>query len=398
MPPADSALFSIGQSTADVLVVGGGIMGLWAAVKAVQTGLTVTIVDRHRIGSGASGGLLGALFPWMPNNWDKKKQFQFDALTALAEELAPLEAETGLSARYRQSGRIIPLPKPHLRTIAERHQQDALVNWNQPSGRFFWHVGDVPPIADYVAPDLATAGYVEDTLAARANPRALTGLLRTWLQAQRQASILEQCELIRIDAKAGSALLKNSDGKETTLLFAQAVLAAGVESFPILETLLPPLPKPLGQGVKGQAALLAADLDPALPVVFLDGVYIVPHTGGRVAVGSTSENSYDDPETTDTGLDRVVERARQLIPALRGAPVVERWAGIRPKAIGRDPMIGPVPGHSNIHAMTGGFKISFGVAHRLAERVIDSLCGRGLGDLPESFTMEGHLVEMEKDL
>jgi glycine oxidase len=180
------------------------------------------------------------------------------------------------------------------------------------------------------------------------------------------------------------------------IAFSHAFIAAGVESFPILERLMPPMPKPLGQGVKGQAALLKADLDPALPVAFLDGLYVVPHEDGHVAVGSTSENTYGDPHATDVLLDTVLDKARALVPALRNAPVIERWAGLRPKAIGRDPLIGPVPGHPNVIALTGGFKISFGMAHRLAACAVDYAFARQPAGLPENFTLAGQIAREMK--
>lgn len=383
----------------DILIVGGGIMGLWGAVKAADAGLSVTLVDRGRIGGGASGGLMGAMFPWMPDKWDAKKQFQYEALTTLPAELARLEAATGLSAGYRRTGRIIPLPKPHLRTIALRHQADALQNWHQGEHAFFWHVSDAPAVAGLIEDDFGAGGYVHDTFAGRAEPRAVCRLLNAWLALQPNVELLEQVALIGLDAGKGRAemivtaegdtRLADAKGNNQTT-FCHAVIAAGAESFPILETLLPPLPASLGQGVKGQAALLDAGLDPALPVVFLDGLYIVPHESGHAAVGSTSENTYADPGATDEQLDAVLARARTLMPALRAAPVLERWAGIRPKAIGRDPLVGPLPGHPNVIALTGGFKISFGMAHKLAEAALDHALGREPG-LPENFTLQGQL-------
>jgi glycine oxidase len=79
------------------------------------------------------------------------------------------------------------------------------------------------------------------------------------------------------------------------------------------------------------------------------------------------------------------------VPLLRDAPVVERWAGIRPKAIGRDPLVGPVPGHPNVISLTGGFKISFGMAHRLAACAVDLALGRTPCGLPENFTLAGQI-------
>jgi glycine oxidase len=359
------------------------------------------LIDKDRVGAGASGGLMGAMFPWMPDRWDAKKQFQFDALTTLPDEFARIEAATGLNAGFRRSGRIIPLPKPHLKAIALRHQADALRNWNQGANRFFWQVSEAPPVAGYIAAEFGAGGYVHDTLAARVEPRAVVALLRAWLMMHHNVRIVEATQLVALDAVKGRAeitLSSQSQGRAEggipecrTITFSHIFIAAGVESFPILENLLPPLPAPLGQGVKGQAALLEADLDPALPVAFLDGLYIVPHENGHVAVGSTSENSYADPHSTDEQLDLVIEKARALVPMLRDAAVIEHWAGLRPKAVSRDPMVGPVPSHPNVIALTGGFKISFGMAHRLAACALDYALGRAPEDLPKNFTLSGQM-------
>lgn len=374
--------------TTDILVVGGGIMGLWGALRAAEAGLSVTLIDAGEIGCGASGGVLGALFPWMPDRWDAKKQYQFDALVALPADIARLEALTGLTANFRRVGRIIPLPKPHLRDIALRHQRDAEVNWRAGDQRFHWQLREGAPDAVVIDPDSGAAGHVFDSFAARVEPRALVRLLRAALEMQPKVRIIERAGLESLDAAQGRA---ESAGRPEPITFSHALIAAGTASFPILQSLLPTLPKPLGQGVKGQAALLRAELDPASPVVFLDGLYVVPHEGGLAAVGSTSENNFVDPASTDAQLDDVIARARNLMPALRNAEIVERWAGIRPKAIGRDPLVGPMPGHPNIIALTGGFKISFGVAHRLALSALDVVLARNVAPLPPSFTVEGQL-------
>jgi glycine oxidase len=56
-------------------------------------------------------------------------------------------------------------------------------------------------------------------------------------------------------------------------------------------------------------------------------------------------------------------------------------------------MLGPLPGSANIFAMTGGFKISFGVAHALADALIEMIEGRDPERLPESFQLQAHLAE-----
>ena len=62
------------------------------------------------------------------------------------------------------------------------------------------------------------------------------------------------------------------------------------------------------------------------------------------------------------------ERAMVLAPHLRDAPIIERWAGMRPRNTlegrGSDPWFEKVPGFDNLIALMGGFKITFGIAHR----------------------------------
>ncbi|MBP2558084.1 glycine oxidase [Neorhizobium galegae] len=392
MGHADNPAGSGGQShvlppSADLVILGGGIMGLWAAVKAERLGISTLLVDAGPLGQGASGGLLGALMPHTPDKWNDKKQFQFDALLSLEDEIIELEAETGLVCGYRRSGRLIPLPKPHLRKIALGHSADAEACWRRGDRRFHWHVLDRPPQNGWPDAAFAAAGLVHDTFAARVSPRSLVSALVTFLRSASNVRIVEGLEAEAIDP-AASRIIFHGGGVVT---FGHCIVSAGHRSFPLLQGISPPLKHPIGQPVKGQAALLKADIDPALPVIFLNGLYVVAHEGGHVAVGSTSEDVFDDPSSTDAQLEDVISRARALVPALAQAPVVERWAGLRPKAIDRDPMVGAHPEHTRVIALTGGFKVSFGIAHRLADAALNAVNGRE-PRLPASFTLANHLV------
>ncbi|MCA1490777.1 NAD(P)/FAD-dependent oxidoreductase [Sinorhizobium alkalisoli] len=371
----------------EVLIVGGGIMGLWAALMAGRIGIETRLIEGKRIGAGASGGLLGALMPHMPDRWNAKKQFQFDALVSLEGEIARLEEETGLSAGYRRSGRVMPLGKPHLKDIARGHEQDAARHWIAGERRFHWHVKD-GGTGDWPAIQAAPFGIVHDTLAARVSPRDLLRVLRAAIAGFSHVRIEEGAEVASVDPERGRLLL--ADGR--ALVFGHCILAAGVESFAFIDHLARSGQAPSGVAIKGQAALLRADIDPASPIIFTDGLYIVAHDNGHVAVGSTSENRFDAPFSTDEQLQVLIDRAAALAPALLGAPVVERWAGLRPKAIGREPMVGRHPDHGRLSVLTGGFKISFGMAHVLAQWVIDEIAGRQARvDLPDSFRCATHM-------
>ncbi|MFP4328302.1 MAG: FAD-dependent oxidoreductase, partial [Paracoccaceae bacterium] len=64
----------------EVTVRGAGIFGLAVAWACLRRGARVTVVDPHGPGAGVSGGLVGALAPHVPENWNDKKAFQLDSL------------------------------------------------------------------------------------------------------------------------------------------------------------------------------------------------------------------------------------------------------------------------------------------------------------------------------
>jgi len=145
-----------------------------------------------------------------------------------------------------------------------------------------------------------------------------------------------------------------------------------------------------GGGVKGQSALLRCDHADA-PQVFADALHIVPHADGTVAIGSTSERDVTDTGT-DGQLDALIARARDICPILRDAPVVDRWAGIRPRAKSRAPIVGPWPGRPGHYVANGGFKIGLAMAPAIAAMLADLIL-EGRDRIPESFHVPGETAQ-----
>ena len=386
MAVADKAASPAGQATPDLLIAGAGVSGLWLALKATRAGLSVTLVERGNPGGGASGGFLGALMPHSPERWNGKKDFQFRALVDLEDEIARLEAETGVPCGYRRVGRILPLTSERGRITAIERIPEAQANWGEMFGYTVHHTpdrGDWPNILR------APHGVVHETLSARISPPGLLEALLTGLAVMPNFDFRLGVELVELSATGKLARL--SDG--STVGFGHAALANGIDAFPMIARLAGLPAHSVGGGVKGQAALMDAGAPPDLPLVYDDGVYVIAHENGRVAVGSTSENRFDDPQATDERLDEIIKRARKLCPLIKDAPVIRRWAGVRPRAVGRDPMLGPVPGAPGVLAMAGGFKISFGIAHRMADCLVAEITGEAGPETPQSFAVTSHLAK-----
>ncbi len=360
------------RKTWDVAVVGGGIFGLSCAWACARRGLRVGLVERAEIASGASGGIVGALSPHTPDRWNPKKQFQFEALLAAETHWQAVEQVSGQDSGYARVGRLLPLVTAHARALAEDRAAGARAFWG---GSAEWTVWTDGMAADWLDQRAAPFGIVRETLSARIAPRRACAALARALR-ELGAEIAEGWEMT--DFSDGGI-----DGPDGTIAAKAVILACGVEGFARIS------PK-AGQGEKGQAALLRPE-DPAegLPMIFHDGIYVVPQADGTVAVGSTSERDWrvDGP---DRMLDRVLERAAVFCPALRDAEVIERWAGIRPRPRMRDPMLGPLPGHARVFVANGAFKIGFGIAHKVGEVLADLVEGRD-PEIPKSFSLGHHL-------
>jgi glycine/D-amino acid oxidase-like deaminating enzyme len=359
----------------DVIVVGAGIFGLWTAWYCLRRGLSVTVLEREGQAAGASGGPLGALAPHAPDRWTPKKRIQFEALAALPEALAAVEAAGGGSAAYARVGRLQPLATAAARVRA-RHQADAAAEaWGET-----WSMGllETSPDPDWLADEAAPFGLLFDDFTARLDPQATCEAIGRAIRAA--GGRIETGVAVH---RVAPGRVETATGPRTSLA---AVVAAGAESFDLLA---PHLGRVAGGGVKGQALFIAASVAD-VPVIAADGLFIVPHRHG-VAVGSTSETLWDDPRTTDAALDALHARALAICPALRERAVVRRWAGIRPRAAGRDPMVGPVPGAPGLYACTGGYKIGFGLGHRIGSELAGMIAGEA-ASLPASFRVEAHLV------
>jgi glycine oxidase len=193
------------------------------------------------------------------------------------------------------------------------------------------------------APASPTGWLIRDTLSARLHPRLACAALAAALTARGA----------RIGAEAPDR--------------GAVIWATGATG---LAEVAPGEARPLGVAVKGQAALLRLDRRDG-PQLFVDGLHVVPHGDGTVAVGSTSEREFADPGSTDSLLDEVIARAREAVPALRDAPVLERWAGLRPRARSRAPILGAHPARPGQFIANGGFKIGFGMAPRVGEAMAE---------------------------
>ena len=344
----------------DVTVYGAGIFGLSIAWACAKRGAKLRVIDPFGPGAGSSGGLVGALAPHVPENWNPKKAFQLDSLLMAESFWREIEETGGVSSGYGRTGRLQPIADAHYLDLAKSRESGAATLWQ---GYASWQVIPKAEVGEW-CPDSPTGFVIHDTLSARLHPRRAIAALAAALSA------------------LGVEIVTSAD--EEGLI----VHAKGSAGFPSLNA---DLGKNVGAGIKGQAALLQFDAGLDQPQLFIDGIHYIPHADGTLAIGSTSEREFGDPSNTDQLLEDIIEKARSALPSLRNAAVIDRWAGLRPRARSRAPMLGQWPGRSDHFIANGGFKIGFGMAPKVAEVMADLLLD-GTDNIPEGFRVKDSLV------
>lgn len=368
--------------TYDVAIAGAGIFGLSIAFAALQEGLSVAVIEAQRAGAGASGGLLGALMPHMPARWNAKKAFQFQALSGLADHIRTVERVSGLTCGYMRLGRILPLTtKDKLEHHLERAEESKL-RWQPETTGFTYQVEPPGSRSDWLAPEAAPFGIVYETLAARVSPRDYVAALAAAVQTG--GTLIEGSGLDSFNETSSTVHLTDGQSLSANTL----VLANGFQAFDQIEQLTG---EHIGRGEKGQALLMDGSGLENRPALYCDGLYVVPHDNGTVAIGSTSDRTFQDTDINPDRSAELVRRATAFCPSLAGRTVLTDWAGVRPRCNRRDPLIGRLPGLSQVFAAVGGFKISFGIAHLVADALVAEMTGRPpVVPLPETFRPDNH--------
>ena len=143
MADAGNRAKAAGQPAVDLLVAGGGVMGLWTALFAARAGMSVCLAERRHIGAGASGGVLIDVYramlehPRSREQEERKARQPFDfvvaslrALGVDAEDIAPLSAKgrmidlagtaVGMSVFSTDRGQLPLRPNPYSAAALER--------------------------------------------------------------------------------------------------------------------------------------------------------------------------------------------------------------------------------------------------------------------------------------
>jgi glycine oxidase len=324
----------------DVIIVGGGVIGLTTAYYLATEGVSVSVLDRADLGRQASWAGAGII----PPGNSSAARSPLDRLRAVSASLFPslssqLHEETGIDNGYLVCGGIELIGDGDLSPD----------EWQQEGIAFEALDNDgLRRIEPALSADVG-GGYHLPGMAQLRNPRHLKALIAAC--EERAVGLLPGCAALRFHRRGDK--ISAVDTEQGPLVAGRFLVASGAWSDELLAYLgwhqrIAP--------VRGQIALLNTRSASVRPIVLEGKRYLVPRPDGLVLVGATEEDAGFDARPTAGGIAGLLAFAERLIPALADATVERCWAGLRPASVDRLPFLGAVPGYSNLYIAAGHFR------------------------------------------
>lgn len=329
----------------DVLILGGGVIGLSLAWDLAKFGQKVRLIDRGEPGKEASWAGAGIL---PPASWQGALH-PYDQLRALASELHPhwareLFEQSGVETGFRRCGGIY---------LARTHGEAAsLIAW---AGSAEEEGIDAQRLGER---ELEKAGVKGQVVAAYLLPQEAQLRNPYHLKALRLA-----CERLGVKITAGEEAIdfEIRHNRIAAVITSAGPIAANQFCFTSgawTGHLAAKIGISLGiLPIRGQMVLFKSEEPLTFRHILSEGSrYLVPRDDGHVLAGSTEEEVGFDKGTTDEGLTDLIGFARGLVPALKDAAVEKTWAGLRPASFDGAPYIGPLTPLSNAYVAAGHFR------------------------------------------
>jgi glycine oxidase len=337
----------------DVLVVGGGIVGLVTAWRAAGRGLSVTVLDPEPGGGAAqvAAGMLAAVTE-LHHGEQTLLALNLESARRYPDFVAELSEATGHDLGYRRCGTLAVAldadDRAHLRELHALQARSGLSSeWL--SGR------ECRRLEPLLAPGVRGGLRVDGDH--QIDPRRLAAALV--VACERAGVVFHRAWAGRLTLSGDRATgVVTDDG--TALTAGQVVLAAGSSSGRLAgvpDAVLPPV-----RPVKGQVVRLAVPerYAPFLSrtvraVVRGSQVYLVPRENGELVLGATSEELGWDTTVTAGGVYELLRDAHELVPGITELPLTETRAGLRPGSPDNAPLLGPT-GLAGLLLATGHYR------------------------------------------
>lgn len=371
--------------TADVVVVGAGAVGSACAYFLADAGLSVVLLERESVASGASTHATGSL-SLLSTDFSTEPHLRLGIESErLTHDLVPvLEERTGMNLLYQR--------RPGLRLAMSEAEEELIrssMAWQGKLVPMRWIDGDeARRIEPRLTSEVRGAAYEDET--AQLDSARFTLALATAAERRGTTVLLRPATgLLRDGDRVTGVRYAGGEVASAAVVLAMgpwAALASGWLGFTV------PV-RPL----KGERLLLQFDAPPLAVLVHSPKRgHMISRLDGYLSVGSTAGRDFDDKtwgrldQALEDGFDvrpseaalmDLLQRAIDVIPEVENARVAQHLAGVRPLTPDRRPLIGPVPGCPGAYLATGHGHKGIHLA-AVTGRLIADFVTRGRTDVP----------------
>lgn len=341
----------LGQSTFDVIVIGGGIIGCSIALALAERGSRVAIIERQFLGAEASSAAIGGLTPQSDEfTRGPLRQFALDSVEAYPDWLAHLAELTGIHVEYHTYGQLeVAFDEQEVARLEEH-----LLEWqNEKFDVQRLSREEVLQLEPLVNQEVLVGCHLRSE--PHLDPVQLLAAVAAALHHQ-GCTVIEGHPVIEVVRSKGRATgVKLFDG--SILSSEWVVLAAGAWSGHIVG--VPPCPV---FPIKGQVLLARLRPQPFRHHIHASPGYIVPRTDGRVVLGVTYEEADYDKRVTVGGLHHILNNTVRISRMLNDCEVIGYWAGLRPRTPDKKPILGLSSEVERLVFATGHFGLGITLA------------------------------------
>lgn len=358
----------------DVIVIGGGVIGLSIAWELAGHGLSVRILEQNEFGREASWAGAGML---PPGNLANARTVE-SRLRGATHELWPdwsraLTSFTGMDDGYRRCGglevRFADLahdPAEFANEIATLRAEGVVVETADPA--------EIRRRFPALGPELSAGYFLPDFCQVR-NPRYLAALQVGC--RNRGVELISHSPVRRLETN-GDRIESVSAGEQIHRA-AEFVIAGGAWTGDLLKQI--GIDWPI-EPVKGQMVLFHATPLPFHSVIQVGREYLVPRDDGHILIGSTEERTGFDKRTSANAIGDLIAFAQRVVPALKDAEVEKCWAGLRPYSGTGKPFIRRVAQLTNACVAAGHYRYGLHLSPITAVLIRQILLGQPV-QLPE---------------
>jgi glycine oxidase len=350
----------------EVLIVGGGIIGLSIARELTRQGIhKITILERGKIGRESSFAAAGML---APNAETEKKdeftEFCAESLNLYSDFATEIYAETGVDIELDRNGTLyLAFTEEDVAEIRRRFQ------WQKIAGLRVKHLTaqETRQAEPFVSPDVRESLFFPNDW--QVENRRLLHALRKYAELNRIKTI-ENAKIVNLlieNKKAVGAETENEKFFAGTVVLATGAWTSLIKA----ESFVLPQVKP----IRGQMISFHTAKRLFGKVIYSPRGYIVPRADGRILVGATVEDAGFDKSITDAAIAFLRETAAEISSTLANLEIAEKWAGLRPFAADGLPILGGFGKIENLFVATAHYRNGILLAPLTAKIMAEKITG-----------------------